>query len=155
MPFSYKTRSRQYVDLSDVAPNDRIKVVLQSGCVVVLKKAEKPEGYTPALEVDRDLTCTLVLDSLYEHIIRHEREGVCFDGVFGWLEKRRHIRNIPSTDEIHKTAQLEIWVSAEGDAFDNSPRVGERLSVLATLPGRGGSGWSSSSIISEVEFYAL
>jgi len=152
MPFSYGTRTRQYIDVSDSDENDRIIVALEDGCVVCLKKGAGRRD----LEVDRDQTHQTILEQQYQHVLKDvsRTDRYSWDGPFGWFHHWWWLRTrtVPTIKQVREQACLEVSIVADRDAFDDSPRVGERLCIMSTFPGMGGGGFVTSSPISAVQF---
>jgi hypothetical protein len=78
MPFSYATRSRQYVDVTQADPMDRIVVTLDDGRKAVFALSGKTRHRE--LTIDRRLTDDGVLEELYQHI----HNGLSHNGRFSW-----------------------------------------------------------------------
>ncbi|MDB5184602.1 MAG: hypothetical protein JWN38_410 [Candidatus Saccharibacteria bacterium] len=145
MPFDYAVRTRSYIDLSQATPEDRIKVTLSDQQIITLRMQKESQQRSGRLVVDLEHTTSSILEALYQSIIANERRH-----QRGWFGN-----SVPSLDKVRATARLEVSINASGDAFDDSPRPGERLCIMATLPGRGGSGWHTPQEVAKVEFYTL
>lgn len=154
MAFSYGTRKQHFINVAKADELDRIKVTLDNDAVVTLSLATKPDAYWPELQVERDLTNESVLEELYKHAAR-QRNGCSFSGLFGPVRTWWYRRHGPTLEEARQGATLRLSVREDGDAFDNSPRVGERLKLTALMPHESGSGWGSKQLIKDVEFYRL
>ncbi len=156
MPFTYKTRSTQYVDISNATENDRIIVTLSDGRVIALSLASTVNSFGQ-LEVDRDNTDETVLEELYDHIYAHIRqERYSWYGMIAGLRNKLHnwqiARHLPDRSELIGNAKLEVSVRPESDSFDDSPLEGGRLTIMATLAPHGGSGYTFSQPVESVQF---
>lgn len=148
MPFLYG------IDTTHATENDRVKVTLEDGRVVMLRVLfiDDNECYEEDMEcltIDRGLTSRTILDELYESIREYEQYEAFYNS--SWLTRRWRMRQIPCLRTIEFNSWFEVSLGRD------MPVVGELLCILATLEDDmdPGNWWHSDTPIRSVEFTTL
>ncbi|MEO5949237.1 MAG: hypothetical protein ABIP74_02450 [Candidatus Saccharimonas sp.] len=148
----YKELRRQFLDITDITPDDRVKVTLKNGDVVYLKSSDYSVSSFTNLVIDISMTDWDVVRPLIELAMANRKHSSRGSGFH-----KQYPPEFASPEEAapHYTLGLDVREEDDDSWDDNSPRVGEYLYVHVLLEQWGGSGTQFDSPIANVEFVTI